>query len=129
MQNSTKHLTAEEVAKKVKAMQPSISTATIYRNINILVEIGILSRLDLHKGPARYELFQGHDHHLVCLHCGAAIKLGICPMQGEIKKIIEEQGFKVNSHHFEVSGYCKACLKTLKDTNFKSRLLVPAFLY
>lgn len=109
LSNSRRHLSAEEIGDKVKQIEPGISVATVYRNLNLLAEIGIVSRLDLHEGPARYELNQGHDHHLVCLGCGHAIKLGVCPMQGEIKKIIEESGFEVNSHHFEVTGYCQEC--------------------
>jgi len=111
---SDRHLTAEEVSEKVKEMQPSISLATIYRNINLLVELSLLSKLDLHSGPPRYELFQGHGHHLVCLGCGAAIKLGICPMQGDVLKVIEENGFEVYSHHFEITGYCKECQAKMK---------------
>lgn len=109
LKESNRHLTADEIAARVKSMQPSVSVATIYRNLNLLVEMGLISRLDLHDGPARFELFQGHNHHLVCLKCGRAIKLDACPMQGEIQKIIEENGFKVAGHHFEVTGYCKYC--------------------
>lgn len=109
LKDSNRHLTAEEIAERAKQHQPSISVATIYRNLNILVDIDLLSKLDLHNGPARYELNQGHDHHMVCLSCGAAIKLGMCPMHGEIKKTIDEKGFLVNGHHFEITGYCKDC--------------------
>lgn len=109
LKNSDRHLTAEEVAEQIKELQPSISVATIYRNLNMLVDIRLVSKLDLHQGPARYEVNQGHDHHMVCLECGAAIKLGVCPMQGIILKIIDERDFLVDSHHFEVMGYCKEC--------------------
>ena len=109
LSDSHRHLSAEEIAEEVKQIEPGISVATVYRNLNLLADIGIVSRLDLHEGPARYELNQGHNHHLVCLGCGNAIKLGFCPMQGEIKKIIEESGFEVDSHHFEITGYCQEC--------------------
>jgi len=109
LKDSDRHLTAEKIAERIKELQPSISIATIYRNLNMLVDIRLLSKLDLHQGPARYGLNQGHDHHMVCLGCGAAIKLGVCPMQGEIQRIINEKGFLVDSHHFEITGYCKEC--------------------
>lgn len=106
---SSRHLSAEEIAKQVKKVEAGISVATVYRNIKLMVELGLVSKLDLHDGPARYELNQGHNHHLVCLGCGNAIKLDVCPMQGEIKKLIEESGFEVDSHHFEITGYCREC--------------------
>lgn len=107
--DSSKHLSAEEIAERVNRVESGISVATVYRNLNLLVKIGMVSKLDLHDGPARYELNQGHDHHLVCLGCGNAIKLGVCPMQGEIKELIEKTGFEVDSHHFEITGYCRKC--------------------
>lgn len=107
--NSKQHLTAEEIAEKIKLVEPSISLATVYRNLKLMVDLGLLSRLDLHHGPPSYEFFQGHNHHLVCRVCGKATKLGVCPMQGEILKVIEQNGFEVDSHHFEIMGYCKDC--------------------
>ncbi|MDD2586779.1 MAG: transcriptional repressor [Syntrophomonadaceae bacterium] len=109
LQESNRHLSAEEIAELVREIQPSVSVATIYRNLNLLVEIHLVSKLDLHDGPARYELNRGHDHHMVCLDCGTAIKIGACPMQEDIKNIIQEKGFEVSSHHFEITGYCKQC--------------------
>ncbi len=109
LNKSPRHLTAEEVADEVKKIQPSVSVATIYRNLNLMVDIMLLSKLDLHNGPARYQINQGHNHHMVCLECGEAIKLGVCPMQGEIARMVQETGFKVDHHHFEITGICKEC--------------------
>lgn len=114
---SDRHLTAEEVAEQVREIQPSVSVATIYRNINLLADLGLLSRLDIHAGPSRYEVFQGHDHHMVCLQCGTAIKLGICPMEEEILQAAQAVGFSVGSHHFEITGICKECQERLKEQN------------
>jgi len=115
--DSSRHLSAEEIADHVRKIESSISVATVYRNINLLVETGIVSKLDLHDGPARYELNQGHNHHLVCLSCGTAIKIGYCPMQGELKNFIEVNGFVVDSHHFEITGYCRDCQAKREQLN------------
>lgn len=109
LSNSDRHLTAEEIGLEVRKKEPSISLATVYRNLNLLVDLQMVSRLDIHDGPVRYELHGGHNHHLVCMDCGAAVKLGVCPMQGEVKRVVEETGFEVSSHHFEVLGYCRDC--------------------
>ncbi len=114
LSQSDRHLSAEEVVARIKVQQPGISVATIYRNLNKMVEMELVSKLDLHDGPARYEIYKGHHHHLVCLGCGVALKIGICPLQGHIKKIIEEYGFRVNDHHFEVTGHCQKCQQEAK---------------
>ncbi len=109
LSNSDRHLTAEEIGQEVRKTEPSISLATVYRNLNLLADLQIVSRLNIHDGPVRYELHGGHNHHLVCMDCGVAVKLGVCPMQGEVKRVAEEKGFEVSSHHFEVLGYCREC--------------------
>lgn len=119
LEKSNKHMNAEEIAEEVKEKHPSISAATVYRNLSILVNTDIINKLDIHNGPARYEINRGHDHHMVCLSCGAAIKLGVCPMQGEIQKKVEENGFQVTRHHFEITGYCRECQKQRERDNKK----------
>lgn len=109
LNNSTRHLTAEEIANEVKKIQPSVSIATVYRNLNLMVDINLLTRLKLHNGPARYQINHGHNHHLVCMACGEAVSLDICPMQEKIAQIVEEMGFKVDDHYFEITGICKDC--------------------
>lgn len=107
--DSSRPLSAEETAGQIRKIEAGISVATVYRNINLLVAIGVVSKLDLHDGPARYELNQGHNHHLVCLNCGSAIKIDFCPMQEDLKGLIAESGFEVDNHHFEITGYCRDC--------------------
>jgi len=109
LSNTQRHLTAEEIGLRIREIEPSISLATVYRNLNLLLELNMVCRLDMPEGPVRYGLHGGHDHHLVCLECGTAVQLGVCPMQGEIKRIVEESGFEINSHHFEIMGYCPEC--------------------
>lgn len=109
LDNSQRHLTAEEIGARVREIEPSISLATVYRNLNLLLELQMVCRLDIPEGPVRYGLHSGHNHHLVCIDCGTAVQLGVCPMQGKIKRIVEESGFEVNSHHFEIMGYCPEC--------------------
>lgn len=109
LKDNHKRLTAEEIADEIKKVHPSVSVATVYRNLNLMVDINLLCRVNLHNGPARYQINQGHNHQLVCMECGDAIDLGICPMQGKVNQIVEEIGFKVDDHYFEIRGICKDC--------------------
>jgi len=114
LSSTQRHLTAEEIGLRVREIEPSISLATVYRNLNLLLELDMVCRLDIPDAPVRYGLHNGHNHHLVCVNCGTAVQLGVCPMQGEIKRIVEESGFEVNSHHFEIMGYCPECSEKRK---------------
>ncbi|ABI69190.1 Fur family transcriptional regulator [Syntrophomonas wolfei] len=109
LQKSDRPLTAEETAERIKKKEPRISVATIYRNLNLLVEIEVLSKLEIADAAARFQINQGHNHHLLCLGCGAAIKIGICPLQGRVEELIQEHGFSIDSHYFEITGYCREC--------------------
>ncbi len=115
LEHSDRHLTAEEVAEELARQNQAVSVATIYRNLNLLVDLGLVSKLELHDSPARFELNRGHNHHLVCLGCGSVIKLDVCPMQGLIDDVISKQDFLVCQHHFEITGYCRACQKAGKE--------------
>lgn len=109
LKDNHKRLTAEEIADEIKKVHPSVSVATVYRNLNLMVDINLLSRLNLHNAPARYQINQGHNHHLVCMECGEVVNLDICPMQEEVTQLAEKMGFKVSDHYFEVTGICKDC--------------------
>ncbi|MDH7478772.1 MAG: transcriptional repressor [Syntrophomonadaceae bacterium] len=66
------HLSAEEVYQRVKGVQPRISLATVYRNLELLTRLGLLQQFSLADGTRRYELASHHHHHLVCIDCGGA---------------------------------------------------------
>lgn len=104
-------LSAEEVHRKVIERYPNISIDTVYRNLNVLLELGIISKLNFREGKGRYELNSGkHHHHLVCLKCGAAEVIDFCPFQSlDLEKIEEEKKFEIKKHSFELFGYCELC--------------------
>ncbi|HZK44390.1 MAG TPA: Fur family transcriptional regulator [Syntrophomonadaceae bacterium] len=112
---SRRPLTVEEISDQIKILQPSISIATIYRNLNLMVNIKLLSRLDLPSNSVRYQINQGDNHHLLCTECGKATKLGICPIEGEIARLVEEKGFKIDDHYFEITGICEGCQLSKKS--------------
>lgn len=102
---------AEEIHRRVVERYPNISLDTVYRNLNILYDLEIVSRLNLWDGKSRYQLNSGdHHHHLVCLKCGAAEAIDFCPFQSfDEKKIEEEKKFEIRKHSFEIFGYCYLC--------------------
>ncbi len=108
-----KHLlTAAEVYEYVSAKSNKINSSTVYRNLEILTDAGIISRSNLDNGVNYYELnLEGHHHHLICISCGAAEKTSFCPME-KIKLSLEEStDFQPIDHKLEIYGYCGRCKK------------------
>ena len=77
LQRTNKHLSAEEVYWEVRKIYPHAGLTTVYRTLELLVQMGALNRHDFGDGRARYELIEGpggkHHHHLVCAECKKVI--------------------------------------------------------
>lgn len=109
--NKNLPLSAEEVHRKVLERFPNISLDTVYRNLHVFLELGIISKLSFREGKSRYELNSGkHHHHLVCLKCGLTEVIDFCPFKSlDREKIEEEKKFEIKKHSFELFGYCELC--------------------
>lgn len=101
---------AEEIYRRCKERDDSISFPTIYRTLDMLVESDVVRRLHFGRGRSWYEPVRrhGHHHHLACLECGAVAPVDACPGQ-LIREAAGRYGFKVLDHQFEILGICKEC--------------------
>ncbi|MBR0575536.1 transcriptional repressor [Proteiniclasticum sp. BAD-10] len=115
MANVGKHLTVEEIFDIVKVKRPEIGLATVYRTVVLMHEQGLITRLDLVDGTARYELAREDEHHthhhLVCLKCSRVIEFMddlLDPLEEEIGRRYE---FKVLDHSLKFYGICNECAK------------------
>src|SRR5262249_9490086 len=70
LQQAEHHPTAEEVFLAVKKTMPKVSLATVYKNLEALIEAGVASKLTYGDGSARYDIRTNHHYHLRCLKCG-----------------------------------------------------------
>lgn len=103
--------TAMEVLACVRTTYPNMSLDTVYRNLNMFTDIGVVCMVNLRGGAAsRFEMERGkHHHHLVCLKCGYAVCLDFCPIDEQDVAAAERCGFKVSGHAVEMYGYCRGC--------------------
>lgn len=99
--------TAEDLHKLLIADYPELSLDTVYRTLNLLVELELLIQMDLRAGKrSRFKLAsEPHHHHLICLDCGCAVCLDYCPLAGAQKAT----NCQIVSHTFELYGYCQKC--------------------
>jgi Fur family ferric uptake transcriptional regulator len=105
-----RHVTAEEVHEQVQARTSAVNVATVYRTLDLLVELGLISRADLGAGKVTYASpIHGPHCHLVCRRCGCVIEADCSVIEALERQIEEQYGFAAEMHHFAISGLCAEC--------------------
>ena len=106
-----RHLSAEELYFLVNQDYPEIGLATVYRTLDMLVDLGIVAKHDLGDGRARYELSspERHHHHLICSACGRIIELTEDSLHQLERKLESEHDFTISDHRLEFYGLCGRC--------------------
>ena len=103
-------ISAIDIIDVFKNLKIKINKTTIYRELEFLINKQILSEVEFGEGKKRYELNNGHHHHLICLNCKKIEDVNLkTDLTEEEKKIEKETGFKIKSHTLEFFGYCKNC--------------------
>ena len=112
MQTMPGHPSPEEVYARVKRRVPAISLATVYKNIHLFVEKGVLKELSMHHGSLRVELNSHLHHHLVCSHCKTITDVDEQDLEAlpALKQL--PGGFQVERYSVDVIGVCAACQKS-----------------
>jgi Fe2+ or Zn2+ uptake regulation protein len=101
--------TAQELFERVIKKDPGINFSTVYRNLEILVEEGLVLQVERGREASYYELKQPekHYHHLICKGCGSIQKTDFCPF----KNMPPSKDFVATEHRFEIYGFCKQCMQ------------------
>ena len=92
-------------------MEITCDLATIYRNIAIFVDLGLVSPCDFGDGLTRYEWTGAeheHHHHIICKRCHQIEQLEYCFVK-ELEKLINNRGYSQVSHRLEFYGICENC--------------------
>ncbi len=106
------HLSAEELHRRVTATDgPDISTATVYRTLKLLVEMGYAHKRDFGRDSATFEpdLGRAHHDHLVCLRCGAVEEFVDQAIERAQEEVARERGFSLFYHQMTLYGICRRC--------------------
>ncbi len=109
------HLTAEEIAEDLQRRAPDIHLSTIYRNLDELERLGVVSHSHLGHGPATYHLSTKVHGHLVCEECGVTIEAPDEIFAELAKIVLKEHDFIIDPHHFAVLGRCGTCQQRAVD--------------
>lgn len=108
------HPTAETVYLDIKKEYPNISLGTVYRNLNLLADMGEILRISPDNGPDRYDGNANPHYHFVCTECGKVLDIEM-NSQIQLNKIAAEHfDGKIISHVTHFFGLCPKCSKDNK---------------
>ena len=104
------HPTAEEIFLEARSLLPSISLATVYKNLDTLVECGLAKRINHIDGSNRYCCRADPHHHATCLGCGSVTDIPGQLGKSELSRVrIEAGDFQIVSYELDLNGYCPKC--------------------
>ncbi len=102
--------TAEQLVSELSGGDTSIGRATVYRTLEVLASMDVLTRIVSPDGhPSYISGAPGHRHHLLCQVCGTTVTFTACPMAELISTLADETQFQIKDHTLEVFGICPAC--------------------
>jgi len=106
------HLDADELYRRAKAKEPRISLSTVYRNLRLFKDLGLVAERHFTEEHHHYEVRDSAEHHhLVCLGCGEVLEFQ-CPLTEKMKRDLEEESqYKVTDIEVSMEGYCPKCQK------------------
>jgi Fur family ferric uptake transcriptional regulator len=87
-----------------------VGRATVFRTLDLLVELGVLNRLHTDERCSAYIVCADqHHHHLVCERCGAVQEISDARVERAVRAMAVETGFRAREHHLEIVGVCATC--------------------
>lgn len=103
--------TAEEIVKRVAGAR--VGRATVFRTLDLLVEIGALARIHgIEDGGrcVRYAVCApAHHHHLVCRSCGRLDEVDLSSIDSKLSRLARARGYSAVAHTVEIAGICGSC--------------------
>ncbi len=109
-------LTVDEILSRSRRSYPRLGMVTVYRTLEILRALGHVRRLHMESGCHTYMAsILPHAHYLICSHCGRAVEFSQCRMDGMLRGVAQQTGYRISSHWLELFGQCPRCQKSRRD--------------
>jgi len=106
------HVTADEIVARVSRDHPEVHRSTVYRTLERLETIGVITHVHLGHGPSTFHLADPPHHHAVCASCGAVVEVPWDALDDLAAELHAKHGFELSPQHFALSGLCTACRHT-----------------
>lgn len=108
---SQEHPDMRQIFAGIQSEHPGIGMATVYRTLDLLLELDILRAISLKKNQLRYELKRpgDHHHHLICTECNQIIEFGSCNFAHISREVEAVTRYNIEDHTLEAYGLCPHC--------------------
>jgi Fur family ferric uptake transcriptional regulator len=103
------HINAPAITQLVQARVPGVTPSTIYRTLDMLEDVGIISHSHLERGAEYHHAGESGHVHLTCSRCGAEDDLSLDEAESLERLIMKHKGFRPDLTHFAISGLCRNC--------------------
>lgn len=112
IENSSNHISAEEIYVNVVKKYPHVNISTVYRTLELLKKMNLVTETNLGNGRVSYHPSgKEHHHHLVCQECGAIIDIDEKIFSSLNSDLLKEYGFLADLRHLAIFGRCVKCNK------------------
>jgi Fur family transcriptional regulator, ferric uptake regulator len=112
----TSHPTANEIYDMVRQRLPRIGLGTVYRNLELMAESGLILKLEVAGTQKRYDATVSPHYHIRCIRCNKVDDIEI-PVQHHINEIATTMcDYQILGHHIEFSGVCHDCAQQHKES-------------
>jgi Fur family transcriptional regulator, ferric uptake regulator len=104
------HATPEDICTRVQQTAPGVNISTVYRSLELLEQLGLVTHTHLKHGAPSYHLAAEEEHvHLVCRECGQITQIGPDAVAPLVTALETGPGFETDVRHLTVFGRCADC--------------------
>lgn len=112
--DSMTHPTADDIYRALESKFPNMSVATVYNNLKVFIEIGLVRELTYGDSSSRFDADMTDHYHALCEECGKITDFEYPPLTDVEVMAREQTGFQVRGHRLEVYGVCPDCASITK---------------
>lgn len=109
VQSSYEHPTADDVFQAVRLKMPNISLGTVYRNLNVLTELGKIRKISVPGQPDHFDRHSPWHDHMVCEKCGKMIDITLCGSPSLTEQLAQQSGMQITGYSLVAQCVCPVC--------------------
>jgi Fur family transcriptional regulator, ferric uptake regulator len=108
------HPSAAQLFERVRPSLPRVSLGTVYRNLELLAQGGVIKKIPFGKREARYDGTTAEHYHVQCTRCGRVADVPPQAVSFSEERVEQETGFEVSASDFKFVGLCSGCRRSDK---------------
>ncbi len=108
--SSQKHISVEELHRKIAQKDSTIGHTTVYRTLRLLSDAGLAREEDFGDGIKRYEYESEHHDHLICVSCKKTVEIFDNQIESMQERLAEVNGYILTGHKMDLYGICAQCM-------------------